>query len=260
MKHKRFYMIILILFSLAAALLRYWNLNTAVDELGLFISGHPSTLLLVAFCGAAILALMGMSYKSPGRGTDHTVLTCGPVSAGLSLGAGLIMLLGVGLEAYSSTSDVWSRAVLILGLLAGLSMMILARQRQSGRQVPLWELLPILYLVADLVFRFKSWSTDPMILDYCFQLAALIFSLLGFYGTAGFCFDLGRPRKALFYCACGIFFSVIALADGIHGLDFGTLCGNLGRILWLIPSVLCLLRPRQAPSPEAPAETVETER
>lgn len=260
MKHKRLYIIILALWSLCAALLRFCNLGSAVDELGLFISGHPSTILLVTISGIAVAMLLGLSWRSPGRGTDHTVLTYGPISTGLSMAAGAILLLGVVLETQWAALDVWNAILLILGLSAGGAMVLLAKQRQSGKSVPMCALLPVLYLLFDLIFLFKAWSTDPVILDYCFQLAALIFSLLGFYGSAGFCFDLGHSRKTLFYCACGIFFSAIAMADGLHEASLGAIFSDLGRILWLIPIVLCLLRPRQAPSPEAPTDKVETNR
>lgn len=246
MKHKRLYFFTLALWSLWAILLRVWNLHAAVDQLGLFVSGHHSTVLLLVVSGISVAMLLGLSHRSPGRGTDHAVLTFGSTEMGLSYAGALLLLAGVLLEGLPS-QDIWGYALLLLGLLGGASMLVLSKLRKSGNQIPLWELLPVLYLLVKLIFNFKSWSTDPIILDYCFKLLALSFSLLSVYRIAGFCFDLGCPRKTLFFCSCGIFFSATALADGISEGSFSAICWNLGLILWLLPVACCLLRPKNPP-------------
>lgn len=253
MKHKHSYFIILALWSLSAFLLRFWNLHAAVDELGLFLSGHPSTYFLVIDSGIFLLINLGLSRKSPGRGLDHSVLTYSPVEAGLSFTGSLLMLAAVLVDGFSS-GDLWGLLLLVLGVLAAISMGILSSLQKRGNRIPLWELLPVLYLLLKLIFNFKSWSTDPLILDYCFKLLALAFSLLGVYGTAGFCFDQGCPRKTLFYCGSGIFFSVIAMVDGIIEGSLPALLFHLSLILWLLPSVSCLLRAHPAPQKDGATE------
>lgn len=247
MKHTRFYFSILAFWSLCAFLLRFWNLHAAVDQLGLFISGHPSTVLLLTVSGFTVAILLVLSHRSPGRGTGHTVLTFDSTGSGFSFAGAILMLLGVLLEGLSGSRDIWDWCLLLLGLLGTASMLMLSKLRRTGNRIPLWELLPVLYLLLKLICNFKSWSTDPVIMDYCIELLALSFSLLAVYGIAGFCFDLGRPRKTLFFSSCGIFFSAAALADGISAGLFSTICWDLGLILWLLPVVSCLLRP-QAPS------------
>ena len=57
--------------------------------------------------------------------------------------------------------------MLLLGLLAGICLMIAAYMRSHSRPTaPPLELLPELYLVIQLILNFKHWSTDPIILDY----------------------------------------------------------------------------------------------
>lgn len=250
MKHKHCYLILLIVATVTGAILRYWNLSSAVDLLGLFTPNHPSTLVLTAGSCLFVLLFLILSYLSPGRGGSHNVLTYDTGSTILGLTAGILMLLGVILNAVFTGLDVWNGILLILGVLSSVSLMILSKLRKSGNKTPVWELFPIVFLLVKLFIQFKDWSTDPVILDYCFQLLALIFSLLAVYGSAGFCFDRGAPRKTLFYSACGIFFSAMATADGLQGEQFYAYCFDLGMILWLVSVVLCLLKPQTAPPTE----------
>lgn len=247
MKHKQLHLILLALGTILGALVRFWNLSAAVDELGLFISDHPATLVLVGLGILFVLVFGLLSLRSPGRGVDHGVMTFTTGQANLSLAAAWFLLLGTLLEVLSASFGLEFILLFLLGLAAAFSMILLSRMRRRGNQSAPPELIPIFFLLLKLIFSFKSWSTDPIILDYCDKLFALIFTLLAFYGIAGFCFDRGQPRRTLFCASCGIFFSAMAAVECFMEGAWAAALSYLGLILWLWPSVSCLLVPHEAP-------------
>ena len=92
---------------------------------------------------------------------------------------------------------------LLLGLFSGICLFVTAWMRDHDRATyPPLELVPDVYLVVKLILNFKGWSTDPIILDYCIMLFALIFVVLGFYYSTGFLFDLLHGFLELFLPAC----------------------------------------------------------
>jgi hypothetical protein len=258
MKLKKIYLPLLAVLSLLGGAARLWNLKTAIDSEGLFVAGHPSTYVLVALSLISVLLLGILSIRSPGRSGEALVLySRSPVSSV----AAFLLLLGVILEfveALVSGPGLSAPILCLLGIVSGICLLVVAAGRKRGRCFhPCLELLPVLYLLIKLILNFKSWSTDPIILDYCFLLFALIFSLLGFYHSAGFCFDQGKPRKALFYASAGIYFSLMAAVDGILDGSIATFAIYLSLLLWLWPIVSCLLLPREAPKVEQPPEVKE---
>lgn len=246
MKHKQLHLILMALGTVLGALIRFWNLSAAVDELGLFITNHPASLSLIGVGILFVLIFGFLSFRSPGRGVDHRVLTFSAPQSGISLAAAILLLLGA-LWALPSGGTVGNLLLTILGLAAAVAMILLSRMRKNGNQASLPELLPVIFLLVNLILNFKSWSTDPVILDYCDMLFAQIFTLLAFYGIAGFSFDQGHPRRTLFYGSCGIFFSAMAAVDSIMESDLSTAVIYLSFMISLWPVVQCLLTPRHAP-------------
>ena len=132
-----------------------------------------------------------------------------------------------------------------------------AWMRSHGKATyPPLELVPDIYLVVKLILNFKGWSTDPIILDYCIMLFALIFVVLGFYYSTGFLFDLGKPRLTLLFTLCACLFSAVAIVDGILDGSFATILEYLGFIAWLLPVVCAVSVPSAPDSPKT--ENAET--
>jgi hypothetical protein len=258
MKLKKRYIPLLAILSLCGGAARLWNLKSAIDSQGLFISGHSSTIVLVSVSIAAVVLLAILSFLSPGRSGEAVVLyTKSPVP----MIAAVLLLVGVGLEfveALVSGPSISAPIMCLLGLAAGICLVVVAKGRKMGQVFhPCFDVIPVVYLIIRLILNFKNWSTDPIILDYCFLLFALIFALLGFYHSAGFRFDQGQPRKTLFFSSVGIYFSLMAAVDGILDSSIATAAIYLSLLLWLWPIVSCLLVPREAPKVEEQPEATE---
>lgn len=238
-----------------AAALRLWSLLSAVDSQGL-PAMHLSMYILIAVAGVFLLFSLIWAIRSSGRSGRYQVLSYDRTDALLGLIAGGLILLG-GLAAFAEAltsgpkpSDV---IVVLLGLVGGIGLMAAAKGRESGTPNPAAEVLPVIYFLVKLLFSFRGWSTDPIILDYCFLLFASIFILLAFFRGAGFVFDQGKARRALF-CAMGaVFFSAVALMDGLLSRSFATVLTCIGALLWQLP-VLRLLPVPSAPDPKPESE------
>ena len=97
----------------------------------------------------------------------------------------------------------------------------------------------VAWLVARIIGDFKSWSTDPAVLDYCFQLFGLLCAMLGLFHASGFSADRGKRRITLFWSMTGVFFCAISLADG--GLTACLTYGGLAAAL--LQNAICLTMP-----------------
>lgn len=239
------------LFALCGCVLRLWSLSVS-DGHGL-PADHIANTVFAWASVAFVLILLALSTRSPGRCGSHRVLNCGAGGYILSLLAAAGILAGTCLEFSEALRDgptASSPIMCILGLAGGLFCMYAAHCRKRGTPAyPAVELMPVVYLVVKLILNFKNWSIDPIILDYCVILFALIFSLLAFYGGAGFVFDKGKPRTTLFYAMASVYFCAAALMDGVADRSAATIITYLGLLLWQLPVIICLSSPAD-PDPD----------
>ena len=241
------------LFALCGCTLRLWSLGASAGH-GL-PAQHISNVIFAWASVAIVVIFLILSILSPGRSGKHQVLCCGGGGYFLGLFAAAMLLLGSGLEfveALRSGPGISNPIMCLLGLAGAICCMVAAHGRKTGTPAhPAVELMPVVYLVVKLVLNFKEWSIDPIILDYCVILFALIFSLLAFHRGAGFVFDRGRPRTTLFFAMCATYFCAAAIMDGIADLSPATIITYLGLLLWQLPVIICLLTPAPPdPKPE----------
>ena len=246
-------LILLLLSVVVGCALRLWNLTAGVDAMGLPLANHISTPLMAGWCILSLIVFAIFARHTGGAGNTSSVLQ--PASGVLSyLGGGLILLSAV-LEFASAlmTGATMSAPILcLMGVLSGICLLIVCYLRHQEKTVaPPLELIPEVYLVVKLVLNFKSWSTDPIILDYCVLLFAMIFVLLGFYHSTGFLFSQGKPRMTLFVCLGACLFSVMAALDGIMDRSPSAVSEYLGFIFWLLPVISCITAPAPVDHPSS---------
>ena len=105
--------------------------------------------------------------------------------------------------------------VALLGIAAGACQLANDALYYQGKPPqPYAELVPVVYLICLLIYHFRSWSIDPVVLDYCFRLFALIGTLAGVFALGGYAFDRGRRGSVCLFCALGAYFCILSLADG----------------------------------------------
>ena len=94
-------------------------------------------------------------------------------------------------------------------------------------------------MAALLICRFRGWSADPLLGDYCFELLAVVASMVAAYQLAGFPLGKGRRRASIFCSMAAVFFSCISLADSgwTNRLFFAAM------ILWQLTGCCSLAKP-----------------
>lgn len=90
-------------------------------------------------------------------------------------------------------------------------------------------LIPAVFFAVLLVVDFRVWSRDPAVLDYCYDLFALISVMCGLFYLSGFSLEQGRRRTAVFFLLCGEFFCAASIA----GAPLRQVCLLGGAMLWM---------------------------
>lgn len=264
---------VLLLPLLAAAggvggfLLRRWELSTAFEASGLAIPWAASTLFLIAWSVAVVLALAllcrgqknelkdyGSSFSTRGNWA-YLVVTA--LAAACLLVAGFFGLtdeLG-GLDApHLLRMLLW--VMCILSFFCVLTV-ILNNFRGGGRKYSAALLAPAYTCCLWLVAAYQQRSADPVVLDYVYGLFAIICTLLGLYFTAGFSFERAKVWRCAFFCLLSVYFGIVTLADG-H--DRSTRLLFLFSILYQLATVTVLLYHAFVKAPEpSPDESNKTQ-
>lgn len=230
--------VIIALFSAAAAfVLRSSQLADAYDETGRMIAGlgtGPLTMLCILM--VALFALYSFFLRPRKK---YQAIESGSMAIfAMTTVAAVMMLAGCVLLVFNleQMSDL---VVATGGAVAGICWFVSGFDRVRGRKAPAaLFMVPALFFAVELICDFRYWSRDPMILEYCFDLLAMICVMCATYHLGGFCFDRGSRRRTAFFSLCGIFFCAAALADGSAASRIRTAAAAL----WLLSNLLPLLR------------------
>lgn len=203
---KALILIVMLASTIAAMVLRQMQLIRVFDADGLPISGSPITYALAAICVVTLAALLLLLRRTPPRQEYYCsifltlpgmILT---LLAALAVGVGSLIQFGDSIAltpALTSEAESihWSHLILPIGGILTALCILLTVNRMANMRRPLLALylVPFAFIVVYLVLEFKNqWSADPIILDYCFYLFALICTMYALYYVMGFCFDRGR--------------------------------------------------------------------
>lgn len=213
---------------------RLWQWSTGYDPgTELFISGHPSTPLLLALflllAAALLLPLRGgkrpTDFLSACRCPSPSYMALMAASALLFLGSGALGLLE-GMQAlalwradptvYVITYPAALFLCAVLAVAAGPSVIAIGRAAYRGQAAPPLSLLALAPAFTALVWLFATHlahGTDPVLLNYGFNLGAAACLLLAHYDLAALFHGRPHPRRLVFFGLLGLFLGMTALAD-----------------------------------------------
>ena len=216
----------------AGLALRIQQLRTMVDAQGKLEQGAGKGLLTWLCLAVAVLfALYACFCKKKDIRTQLTAR-----EAALRLIAAVLMLMGAALRFEQE------RLTAICGVLAGILLAAdTMGKKEKTAASAVMPLLAVLCLVVQLVAQFRDWSRDPAILDYCFDLFALICLVASVLHTAGNRLGYVHRKMPLFFGMSGVLFNMTALPGG------GTvkLLIGIGSTLWLLAGLPALLEEAQ---------------
>lgn len=238
-----------VILALAAFFLRLSQLSFAFDENGMatgkgIVFFSVITVLVVVAFALYSRSLKGRKKYSAIAGTGLVEMALGAAAAFLMIVAGIVLFL--------NPVQQGDKLVAVGSILAGICWGVTTAGRFFGKKIsPLLFMIPAAFYVVDLVCRFRFWTRDPIIIDYCYDLFALISIMCATFHLGGFCFDKGARRLTVFFCLCGIFFSAAAMVKA----SAASVYGYMAAILWLFANLWLLLRSSR--KREEVEETVE---
>ena len=246
----------------AGFFLRRLELATAFEpDTGLPIPDMPVTWALIALSAAVAVLLLLLSlgagrgmeggYDQAFQARDNLPYMMGMTAAAfLTAGGGALLLLQLP-RRYVETSSASGLSLLSLApmaLLAALclaaagSMLLLGKNTYRGEGRGKYSaclLLPAYACCLWLIVSYQEHSGDPVILDYVYQLFAVIAAVLACYFISGFGFQRSRPGLTLFFSGEAMYFTLVTLAD-THEPAFLLLYG--GYFFYFAASSVTLLR------------------
>ncbi len=243
---------ILPVFSLVAAatclLLRRVQLSGSFDAEGLPIAGSQTSIFLYGITALAIvvIALICLREKK----------TASPKDEGKSMIRGIAIIVSALALVFSYLPpDMQSGTKLIVPALAFAAACAMAiegvfhMQGQTGSLLG-GCVLP-LYLAAVLISDYRTWSYDPIVAHFCFEILFIICAMLGSFHLAAFRIAKGKRRVTAFFAASAIVFAGPVLVDS----DFSMRVRVLALCLYLIAEIWPFL----APGPEIMPPAKKTE-
>lgn len=207
----------------AGALARFFLYRFGPDDKGLLPRFHPLQLICLALAVVLAVFLHLVLRKRPdgksGSGTRFTPLGI----PGLLAGFGLLLYCGIQLlRSAAPNGDSVQILLPFLSAFCILGLLISALLRKRVHYLLYFILCASFAL--DILIRYRSWSGNPQLPDYCFQLAACVFlTLTAYYRTAAET-GIGSEKKRLFCSCLALFFCMLSIV-GPDSREYFLGCG-----------------------------------
>lgn len=217
-------------------LLRVWLMSSGIDDKGFLVGSHPANILLWLLVAAVLVMLLLLTKNlvaAPNYDFNFPKSTTS--SRGIYLAA-LGMGFGSFVDAFTVTTGI-EILTTVMGLVATLMLVLSGYYRRRG-QVPsmLTHIVISIYLMLRLINYYRTWSSDPQIMDYCFPLLATACLMLAAYHRASFDVNVGRRRPYAFFNLAAVFFSCLSM------VGWGNIMFYMSASVWMITD-LCSLIP-----------------
>lgn len=223
------------------ALLRLWLYGTGLDEEGLLKAAHPAGILVLILTALTIAALIWFlrRFFALDRFTRQFPASW-PGSLGAFAAAAAILLTAM-LELIRRENPL-SVLTGLLGIAAAAAMAMTALCRFKGmRPNYLFHTAVCLFFVIRLISRYQSWSADPQLHDYCFQLLATVCAMLFAYHRAALDLKNGNRRPLVILGLLGTYFCCLSLVASDAPLFYAAIGA------WMVTNLGTLDIPAPAP-------------
>ncbi len=236
-------MIVTAVLAVAAYILRSHQLKTMFDEIGVIGGGYGGLFTWVTLAAIVLFALYAWKLRPRKKyaAVSSRYLPLMAVSCAAAVLLGLSGILGLVRMQQKVDLVISVGSILTAACWVGVTVCRYQAKRAHGALL----LIPAIFYVVDLICQFRLWTRDPVILDYCYDLGALICTMCALFHLAGYSFDQGNRRITTFFCLAGVFFNAASMA-GASAADF---LGYLAVTLWLLSTLWLLLRPAGKKAP-----------
>lgn len=261
--------------AIVGAGLRIYQLTHCMTSAGLIVPGSRILYGMLGFAaiGASVISIL--CSKLNGAPGNERAVTGSAGCLFVELAAAVAVFYGSLQCLLDLTAAAGSFAALLRGagfasLLLPLGGMIAAGLLAAtallygrGTKTTFWFLLlACVFYAAQLIADFKQWSTDPLVIDFCFRLLARVCGMLALFHISGFPLSAGRKRLTVFWSVGAFVFTGMMLPDLFlgSGISLGELLLQVGLTAWCAVHALLILRPSvqaEQPAPEDDAQIEE---
>lgn len=209
------------IFTLAAALLgyllRYLLYATAIDQKGLIVSNHWASWglggLTVLFLAAMFLLVRNpekeMRYE---ESFDSSFLQ----GWGCWILAAAVLLHSI---RNLDSDDPLTKYAAFAGIAAGIGLLVVGVYRFMGSKPHfLCPSAVSIYFALRTVGLYRTWSSDPQLMDYGFYLAAFICLMLSGYFLAQFHVNPRSHRPLWITAMAAVYFCAVAIPESRNGI------------------------------------------
>ena len=199
--------------------LRSWELAVVFDANGLPALGSAPSLLLIALCVVLAAVFVVLLRRPKHRPADYSEAFSAKNNwlylVDMALSAAAILFAGV-IELRSGEScSLLCKLTGCMCLLSFLCILATAWSNFQGKPLrfSLTLLAPGYTLCLWLVTAYQQRAADPVVLDYVYEMLAIICTLLGLYFSAGYSFARPSFHLCALFGLLGLFFTLVTLAD-----------------------------------------------
>ncbi len=200
---------ILALAALGGMFTRQREIAEGFDAAGLAVPYAGRWALIVIGVLAVVLAVLKAVLQTPRPGYAENFGRGGGVPAVI---AGALVAVGCAMQIPAYQGRTLYLALYVFGVAAGLCLAVIGvAWMQKKQPFGALHVLPTLFVLLLLISRFRGWSQDPVIADYCYSLFAAICSMIALLHLAGFCFGAGKRRMAVCWNLLAVYFCPLAM-------------------------------------------------
>ena len=203
-----------------AFFLRWGQVNNSFEaDTGLLIPGSFWTTGLIILCVVAAGASVFLALSLQKRAMPVEYATAMKVDtikfpvAAVALG---VMMLIASIGIVLNPGDVaLMRWTGVLGILTAAAFPVIAAspRGKGGALACAASFIPVIFYCCWLVAVYQQNAENPVVWSFSIEIMAIAVSALGFYYAAGYVFNRPQPRKTVFFCLLGAFFSITAIGD-----------------------------------------------
>lgn len=193
--------------------LQTWLYATGVDKSGLLRNDHPANILLLILT-AAVMAVM-IFYLHGVRDIPayrYLFPQSLPAAIGCMVAAAGVVVTVI-MELVQSP-DTISLISCVLGFLTAASLISTGICRQKRKRPNYYLHFAITaYLMIHVVSQYRTWSSEPQLQMYVFQLLASVFLMLCCYYRTLLDTGVNNRRRYVFFNYCALFFCCLSLVS-----------------------------------------------
>ena len=222
-------------------LLRIWLYATGLDDDGLLISAHPAGILVLILAALTVGLLLWFlrHFHTQGKYTRQFPSSVWGAVGAFACAAGILLTVMTALVRREAAVSLISG---ILGIAAAAAMAFAGLCRLKAlRPSFLFHTVICLFFVLRLISQYQTWSADPQLHDYCFQLLATVSAMLFAYHRAALDLKCGDRRPLVTIGLLGSFFSCLSLVATTDILFYA------GLAVWMVTNLGQLNITAQAP-------------